>query len=110
VIIDRIAALNFRYSINSGPFIEQITKLVMTGNIDRAIKLCGAAPNAALARIVSTFETSMKLRTASGSLSATRWRSLAMRATKCRNAVKRDVLAGARRGDRAIRPIRASMA
>ena len=32
--------------------MEQITKLVMTGNIDRAIKLCGAAPNAALARVI----------------------------------------------------------
>ena len=52
VIIDRIIALNFRYSINSGPFVEQITKLVMTGNIDRAIKLCGAAPNAALAKVI----------------------------------------------------------
>ncbi len=52
VIIDRVVALNFRFSINSGPFVEQVTKLVMTGNIDRAIKLCGAAPNAALARVI----------------------------------------------------------
>lgn len=52
VIADRIVALNFRYSINTGPFVEQVTKLVMTGNIDRAIKLCGAAPNAALARVI----------------------------------------------------------
>src|ERR1700689_4916306 len=52
VIIDRVYALNFKFSLNSGPFMEQVTKLVLTGNIDRAIKLCGAAPNAALARVI----------------------------------------------------------
>lgn len=52
VIVDRIWALNFRFGINGGPFMEQITKLVLTGNIDRAIKLCGAAPDAALARVI----------------------------------------------------------
>ena len=32
--------------------MEQIKKLVLTGNVDRAVKLCGAAPNAALAKVV----------------------------------------------------------
>ncbi|MHB1845147.1 MAG: MotA/TolQ/ExbB proton channel family protein [Deltaproteobacteria bacterium] len=52
IILDRAISLVFRYSINGGPFMEQVTKLVMTGNIDRAIKLCGAAPHAALAKVV----------------------------------------------------------
>src|SRR5580698_9268112 len=52
IILERTVSLNFRYSINGAPFMEQITKLVLTGNIDRAIKLCGAAPNAALARVI----------------------------------------------------------
>jgi biopolymer transport protein ExbB/TolQ len=52
IILDRAIRLVFVYSINGAPFMEQITKLVMTGNIDRAIKLCGAAPNAALARVI----------------------------------------------------------
>ncbi len=32
--------------------MEQITKLVLTGNVDRAVKLCGAAPNAPLAKVI----------------------------------------------------------
>jgi hypothetical protein len=45
MIIERSISLLFRYSINGAPFMEQITKLVLTGNIDRAVKLCarGAA-------------------------------------------------------------------
>lgn len=52
IILDRSIRLVFVYSINGAPFMEQITKLVMTGNIDRAVKLCGAAPNAVLARVI----------------------------------------------------------
>ena len=52
VIIERIASLMFRYNLNAGPFMEQVTKLVLTGNIDRAVKLCGAAPNAPLAKVI----------------------------------------------------------
>jgi biopolymer transport protein ExbB/TolQ len=52
IIVERSFSLLFRYSLNAPPFMEQITKLVMTNNIDRAVKLCGAAPNAALARVV----------------------------------------------------------
>ncbi|HUB08865.1 MAG TPA: MotA/TolQ/ExbB proton channel family protein [Myxococcales bacterium] len=52
IILDRSIRLVFVYSINGAPFMEQVTKLVMTGNIDRAVKLCGAAPNAALARVI----------------------------------------------------------
>jgi biopolymer transport protein ExbB len=52
IIVERTYALLFRYSLNAPPFMEQIIKLVMTNNIDRAVKLCGAAPHAALSRVV----------------------------------------------------------
>ncbi|MBX5484786.1 MAG: MotA/TolQ/ExbB proton channel family protein [Myxococcaceae bacterium] len=52
VIIERIVTLMFRYNLNAGPFMEQVTKLVLTGNVDRAVKLCGAAPNAPLAKVI----------------------------------------------------------
>jgi biopolymer transport protein ExbB/TolQ len=52
IILERAISLNFRLGLNGPPFMEQITKLVMTGNIDRAIKLCGAAPNAVLAKVI----------------------------------------------------------
>jgi biopolymer transport protein ExbB/TolQ len=51
-VIDRIVALVVRYNIASKPFMAQITKLVMVGNIERAVKLCDSAPKAALARVV----------------------------------------------------------
>ena len=52
VAIERIYFLYIRYNINGATFMDQITKLVMAGNIDRAIKLCNAAPTQALPRIV----------------------------------------------------------
>lgn len=52
VIIERVVSLMFRFNLNAPPFMEQITKLVLTGNIDRAVKLCGAAPNAPLAKVI----------------------------------------------------------
>ena len=52
VIVERIVTLMFRYNLNAEPFMEQITKLVLTGNVDRAVKLCGAAPNAPLAKVI----------------------------------------------------------
>ena len=52
VIIERIITLMFRYNLNAPPFMEQVTKLVLTGNVDRAVKLCGAAPNAPLAKVI----------------------------------------------------------
>jgi biopolymer transport protein ExbB/TolQ len=50
--IERIIALFFRYNINSHHFMAQIQKLVLANNIDRAIKLCNAAPSAALPRVI----------------------------------------------------------
>jgi biopolymer transport protein ExbB/TolQ len=52
IIIERIVVLAFRLNLNAPPFMEQIQKLVLAGNVDRAVKLCAAAPTAALARVV----------------------------------------------------------
>jgi biopolymer transport protein ExbB len=52
IIVERIIVLAFRLNLNAGPFMEQIQKLIMSGNVDRAVKLCGAAPEAALSRVV----------------------------------------------------------
>jgi biopolymer transport protein ExbB len=52
VIVERIVALGFKLNLNAGPFMEQIQKLVAGGTVDRAVKLCGAAPNAALSKVV----------------------------------------------------------
>ena len=52
VIIERIVVLAFGLNLNAGPFMEQIQKLVLSGNVDRAVKLCGAVPNAALSRVI----------------------------------------------------------
>jgi biopolymer transport protein ExbB/TolQ len=52
VALERVVTLMFRYNLNAPPFMEQVTKLVMTGNVDRAVKLCAAAPNAPLAKVI----------------------------------------------------------
>ena len=52
IITERVARLFFRYSVNANQFMAQIKKLVISGNIDRAIKLCNAEPNAALPRVI----------------------------------------------------------
>lgn len=52
IIVERVLVLAFRLNLNAGPFMEQVQKLVLSGNVDRAVKLCGAAPNAALAKVV----------------------------------------------------------
>ena len=54
VAAERAIALSFRYGLNAPAFMGQISKLVLSGNVDRAVKLCGAAPNAnaPLAKVV----------------------------------------------------------
>ncbi len=52
IVVERVIVLAFRLNLNAGPFMEQVQKLVLSGNVDRAVKLCGAAPNTALARVV----------------------------------------------------------
>ena len=52
VLVERFIFLFFRFNINGPQFFNQIQKLVMANNIDRAIKLCNAADKAALARVI----------------------------------------------------------
>lgn len=52
VCIERVIFVLFRYDINGRTFMAQVQKLVATNNIDRAIKLCNAAPAAALPRVI----------------------------------------------------------
>ncbi len=52
LIVERFIFLFFKFNINGVAFMGQIQKLVMANNIDRAIKLCNAAPNAALPKVI----------------------------------------------------------
>ncbi len=52
IIVERLLVLAFRLSLNAGPFMDQVQKLVLSGNVARAVKLCGAAPNASLSKVV----------------------------------------------------------
>jgi biopolymer transport protein ExbB/TolQ len=52
IIIERAVSLVFKYNINAEAFMAQIQKLIMSNNIDRAVKLCNTAPDAALSRVV----------------------------------------------------------
>lgn len=52
IVIERFIFLFFQYSINAEAFMAQVQKLVIANNIDRAIKLCNAAPSAALPRVI----------------------------------------------------------
>jgi biopolymer transport protein ExbB/TolQ len=52
IAAERIYYVIFRANINGTAFMAQIQKLIMANNIDRAIKLCNAEPNAALPRVL----------------------------------------------------------
>lgn len=52
VAAERFFFLFFRYNINAGAFMGQVNKLVLANSVDKAIKLCNAAPTAALARVI----------------------------------------------------------
>jgi len=52
VAAERAVTLMFKYNLNARPFMDQITQLVMAGNVDRAVKVCAGAPTAPLARVV----------------------------------------------------------
>lgn len=54
VVVERFIFLFFKYNINGNAFMAQIQKLVMANNIDRAIKLCNAAPSAALPKVIKS--------------------------------------------------------
>jgi len=50
----KVAVKNSRLQINASAFMAQIQKLVMMNNIDRAIKLCNAAPSGLLSSLVKS--------------------------------------------------------
>jgi biopolymer transport protein ExbB/TolQ len=52
ISVERLYYIMFRANINGTAFMAQIQKLIMANNIDRAIKLCNAEPNAALPRVL----------------------------------------------------------
>jgi biopolymer transport protein ExbB len=51
-IIERTVMIMFRFNVNATMFMAQIEKLVLSNNIDRAVKLCNSAPKAALPRVI----------------------------------------------------------
>jgi biopolymer transport protein ExbB/TolQ len=51
IIVERFISLT-RYSISAEPFTDQLIKFIREGQIDKARKLCAAAPSAALARVL----------------------------------------------------------
>lgn len=52
IVIDRIIAVFFQLNLNGERFMAQVEKLVVSDNIDKAVKLCNAAPKSALARVL----------------------------------------------------------
>ncbi|MCK6506613.1 MotA/TolQ/ExbB proton channel family protein [Myxococcota bacterium] len=52
ISFERLYYIIFRANINGTAFMAQVQKLIMANNIDRAIKLCNAEPNAALPRVL----------------------------------------------------------
>ena len=52
IAAERLYYILFRANINGTAFFAQVQKLIMANNIDRAIKLCNAEPNAALPRVL----------------------------------------------------------
>jgi biopolymer transport protein ExbB/TolQ len=52
IAVERVIFLFFKYNIDGKQFMDQVEKLVKANNVDRAVKLCNAAPSAALATVV----------------------------------------------------------
>jgi biopolymer transport protein ExbB/TolQ len=52
ITLERIYFLVVRASLAPGPFMAEIQRLVLAGNIDRAIHVCSSAPQAPLANVV----------------------------------------------------------
>ncbi len=52
MVVDRVIAVFFKFNLNGERFMAQVEKLVVSDNIDKAVKLCNAAPKAALARVL----------------------------------------------------------
>ena len=52
VVVERVYFLLVRYNLNAKTFYQQVQKLVMNNQIDKAIKLCNRDPHAALPRVI----------------------------------------------------------
>ncbi len=52
VALERFFFLFFKYNMNAHAFMAQIQKLVMADDVDKAIKLCNAAPSRALPQVI----------------------------------------------------------
>jgi biopolymer transport protein ExbB len=52
IFIDRLIAVFLTFNLQGSRFMVQIEKLVASDNIDKAVKLCNAAPKAALSRVL----------------------------------------------------------
>ncbi|HEV8322389.1 MAG TPA: MotA/TolQ/ExbB proton channel family protein [Myxococcota bacterium] len=52
IIIDRVIAIVVKNSLSREAFMRHILRMVANRNFDRALKLCNAAPRAALAKVV----------------------------------------------------------
>lgn len=52
IAIERFYMLFFRYNVNAPQLMAQVQKLVLANNVDRAIKLCNALPNASLPKVI----------------------------------------------------------
>ena len=52
ITAERLYFTWFRAGINGAAFMAQVQKLILANNIDRAIRLCNAEPNASLPRVL----------------------------------------------------------
>jgi biopolymer transport protein ExbB/TolQ len=52
IIVERLIVLAFKLNLNAPPFMSQVQKLILSGRVDSAVRLCDAAPNAALSRVI----------------------------------------------------------
>jgi len=52
LIIERTYRLYIQYNINGRGFLEQVEKLILANNLERAIKQCNSAPTAILPKII----------------------------------------------------------
>jgi biopolymer transport protein ExbB/TolQ len=52
IVVERVLVLAFKLNLNAPPFMSQIQQLLASGDVSGAVKLCDAAPDAALSRVV----------------------------------------------------------
>ncbi len=52
IVVERILVLAFKLNLNAPPFMSQVQKLILSGRVDSAVRLCDAAPNAALSKVI----------------------------------------------------------